>query len=108
MRAACLFVALSSALCAMAQDPAKTAEQAPAATENEQSPRAPASEKFRALTASRPDKVCAVRLLEMPIPKDEKFTIRTTRPPKIDPGILAEPPAPACPKEKTEPQPLQK
>jgi hypothetical protein len=45
----------------------------------------------------RPTGVCSVRLLEMPIPKDVRFTVGKFRPrPTVD-RLWAEVPAPPCP-----------
>jgi hypothetical protein len=47
--------------------------------------------------AGRPSAVCSVKLLEMPIPQGEEFTMKVVRPPKMDERIFANVPAPACP-----------
>jgi len=49
--------------------------------------------------ASRPSGVCSVRLLEMPIPNDVRFTMRKIHPPDTGDKPYAEVPAPPCPRE---------
>jgi hypothetical protein len=55
------------------------------------------SQKHELPESSQGSAVCSVKLLEMPIPRDKKFTMRVTRPSRIDDGIYAKAPAPACP-----------
>ena len=49
------------------------------------------------LATAAPPPVCAVKLQEMPIPRDVHFTMKKVKPPKIDEKIFAKPPATACP-----------
>jgi len=44
-----------------------------------------------------PTDVCSVRLLEMPIPKDVRFTVRKFHPRPTGDKIYAQVPAPPCP-----------
>jgi len=45
----------------------------------------------------RPTGVCSIRLLEMPIPKDVRFTVRNFQPRPNGDQIYAQVPAPPCP-----------
>jgi hypothetical protein len=46
--------------------------------------------------------VCSVPLVEMAVPRDRKFTMKTTQPPSglVDPMPDAKVPAPPCPKTR--------
>jgi hypothetical protein len=107
MRAMAALLVLIGSGCAMAQDSAPVLE--PIKPDVYSFPWSPVPVRFvtvRQFSDSRKGKlaeawrggaVCSVKLLEMPMPRETKFTMRFTRPPEIDKGIFAKPPAPACP-----------
>ncbi|MGA2181738.1 MAG: hypothetical protein ABSH47_01790 [Bryobacteraceae bacterium] len=102
---AAVLVFLGSA-CALAQDPAPAGKSARPDVRLvpwsfEAAPRAaahPQNVEAVEIVAQR-SPVCSVRLLEMPIPQDTKFTMRVLPAPETGDRINAKVPAPACPRD---------